>query len=236
MIASAEIRTLVVTRDAGLATTFGQVSGEFGISAQRSANGSGGIPEELGLAKYEALLIDFETVPQTISILTSLRQSPANKNAVVFAVVGSADSKRRARDQGATFLLERPLHGPEIRRVLQAAYGLMTRERRRYFRCVVEITLYLVRDNGEEVACRTINISSNGMAVSGPRAFESGEKLHISFVLPMAASQIRARGAVVWDDKHGKTGLNLECVTPQMQRELDSWLDANFSQVLRKSN
>jgi hypothetical protein len=55
-------------------------------------------------------------------------------------------------------------------------------------------------------------------------------------VLPGASSQTRARGTVVWDDKHGKTGLSLECVNPRMQTDLDAWLDGNFSQVLRKSN
>jgi hypothetical protein len=236
MMSATEIRTLVVTRDSGLASTFSQISGEFGIAAQRTVNTSTNIPEELGLAKYEALLLDFETVPQTMPILTSLRRSPANKNVVIFAVVGSADSKRRARDEGATFLLERPLGGPEIRRVLQAAYGLMTRERRRYFRCLVELPVYLVRDSGEDITCKTINISSNGMAVSNPTTLDAGEKLHISFVLPGAPSQTRARGTVVWDDKHGKTGLSVECVNPQMQMELDTWLDGHFNNVLRNSN
>jgi PilZ domain len=235
MIASAEIKALVVTRDTGLASAFTQISGEFGISAQSTKN-SGGVPEELGLSKYEALLIDYETVPQTTTILTRLRESPANKNAVVFAVVGSDDARRRARDQGATFLLERPLESNETRRVLNAAYGLMTRERRRYFRCIHELTVYLVRDSGEEVMCKTINVSSNGMAVSTPAAFRTGENLHISFVLPGGTSQIRARGVVMWDDKHGKAGLSLECVSPQMQLELDSWLDTSFNRVLGKVN
>lgn len=236
MTRAAEIRALVVTRDPGLAATFSQVSGEFGIFAQRTQNGNGGIPEELGVSKYEALLLDFETVPQTVRILSSLRQSPANKNAVVFAVVGSDDSRRRAKDQGATFFLERPLKAEETRRVLQAAYGLMTRERRRYFRCVQEIMVHLVRENDEQISCKTINISSNGMAVNSSASFATGEKLHISFVLPGAQSQTRALGTVVWDDKHGKSGLSIACVNAQMQLELDSWLDANFSRVMGKTN
>ena len=120
--------------------------------------------------------------------------------------------------------------------MLHAAYGLMTRERRRYFRCVAEITVHVVRDSGEEAACKTINISSNGMAMSTPTSFQTGEKVPGSFVLPGGASQIRARGAVMWDDKHGKAGISLECVTPQMQLELDSWLDASFNRVLGKPN
>lgn len=236
MTSSAEIKALVVTSDTGLAAVFTQVSGEFGILAQQTGENSGGILEELAASKYEALLIDYETVPQTTSILTRLRQSPANKNAVIFAVVGSEDSRRRARDQGATFVLERPLKSNETRRVLHAAYGLMTRERRRYFRCVTEITVHLVRDSRQEVTCKTINLSSNGMSVNTPTPFQIGEQVHISFVLPGGASQLRARGVVMWDDKHGKTGLTLECVNPQMQLELDSWLDGNFNRALGKLN
>ena len=228
MSSAAEIRALVVTRDTGLTTTFSDVSREFGISAQKSKSSNGGVPEELSLSKYEALLIDFETVLQTMPIFTTIRQSPANRHAVVFAVVGSPDSRQRARDQGATFLLERPLEGEGIRRVLQAAYGMMTSERRRYFRCSSEISVQLVRDSGEELACKTINISSSGMAVSGQSSFKAGEELHIAFTLPGYKSQVRGQATVVWDDKHGKTGLSMKCANSQMQMELDSWLDAQF--------
>jgi PilZ domain len=188
----------------------------------------------LSLSKYEALLIDFETVPQTVPIFTTIRQSAANRNAVVFAVVGSPDSRQRARDQGATFVLERPLEDEGIRRVLQAAYGMMTSERRRYFRCTAAISLRLVRDSGEEVACKTINISSNGMAVSGSSSFKAGEKLHIALILPGSDSQVRAQATVMWDDKHGKTGLSVECANSQMQRELDTWLDTQFQPTLKQ--
>src|ERR1700730_9028567 len=160
MIPAAEIRALVMTRDAGLTATFTEISREFGITAQRSSNNNGGVPEELSRSKYEALVIDFETIPQTVEILASIRQSPANRNAVIFAVVGSADTRQRAREQGATFLLEQPLQADGIRRVLQAAYGLMTSERRRCFRCTVEVPAQMVRVSGEEVSCNTINISS----------------------------------------------------------------------------
>jgi hypothetical protein len=235
MSSAAEIRALVVTRDTGLTATFTDISREFGISAQKSKSSSnGGVPDELRLSKYEALLIDFETVPQTVPIFTTIRQSAANRNAVVFAVVGSPDSRQRARDQGATFVLERPLEDEGIRRVLQAAYGMMTSERRRYFRCTAAISLRLVRDSGEEVACKTINISSNGMAVSGSSSFKAGEKLHIALILPGSDSQVRAQATVMWDDKHGKTGLSVECANSQMQRELDTWLDTQFQPTLKQ--
>ena len=228
MSSATEIRALVVTRNPGLTSTFTEVSQEFGITAQKSSNNNGGVPEELRLSKYEALVIDFETIPQTVAILATMRQSPANRTAVVFAVVGSSETRQRAREQGATFVLESPLQGDEIRRVLQAAYGLMTSERRRYFRCSIEVPVQLVRNGGEEVSCKTINISSNGMAVSTPVAFELGEKLQFSSALQDSGLAIRGQATVVWDDKHGKTGLSMECTSELMQRKLDSWLDIQF--------
>ena len=228
MSSAAEIRALVVTRDTGLTAMIADISKDFGISAQKSKSSNGGVPEELTLSKYEGLVIDFETVTQTAPIFTTVRQSPANRNTVVFAVVGSPDSRQRAREAGATFLLERPLESDGIRRVLQAAYGMMTNERRRYFRCTAEIPVRLVRDNGEEIACKTINVSSSGMAVSGSSAFTTGEKLHVGLTLPGPDSEVRARAVVMWDDKHGKTGLSIEFTNELMQRRIDAWLDAQF--------
>jgi hypothetical protein len=226
----------MVTRDSGLKIAFAEVSKEFGIAAQGSNRKNGDIPHELEQSKYEALLLDFDTVQQTAAILASVRQSPVNKNAVIFAVVGSADARQRAKDEGATFFLERPLQGDGMRRVLQAAYGLMTRERRRYFRCAADAAVELVRSSGEKVSCNTLNVSSNGMGVKSPISFDLGEKLGISLALPGVDALIRASGTVVWDDKHGKTGFSMECSNSQMQRELDCWLDSQFNRAVGKAN
>ena len=40
----------------------------------------------------------------------------------------------------------------------------------------------------------------------------------------------------MWDDKHGKTGLSLECANLEMQRELDNWLDLQFQPDLKQSS
>jgi hypothetical protein len=40
--------------------------------------------------------------------------------------------------------------------------------------------------------------------------------------------RVRARGIVVWDDKHGKTGVSFQCADSRDQRELNLWLDAQF--------
>jgi len=228
---TADIRTLLVTPDLWLVTNFTNISRELGLDAQRSAKPVG-IPEELGRTKYEAVLVDFDNVPDTSSILARVRASPANQNAVIFAVA-SGTSREHALEQGANFVFERPLEPKEIRRVLYAAYDLMARERRRYFRCSAELPVLLtLASAGTDVRCTTINISSNGMALTTPSPIKPGEEVRIILFLQAAGPVVRATGTVVWDDKHGKTGLRFQCSIQRDQSELEGWLDSNFNQIL----
>jgi c-di-GMP-binding flagellar brake protein YcgR len=228
---AAEIRTLLVTPDAWLVKNFTDISRELGIDAQKSAKPVG-IPEELGRTKYEAVLVDFDNVTDTSSILARVRASPANRNAVIFAVA-SGTSREQALEQGANFVFARPLEPKEIRRILYAAYDLMARERRRYFRCTAELPVLLTQASaGTDVRCETINISSTGMALTTPSPMNPGEEVRIILFLQATGPVVRATGTVVWDDKHGKTGLRFQCSIQRDQTELEGWLDSNFDKLL----
>ena len=231
MVNTAEIHALLVTPDPWLVMNFTDVSRELGIDAQRSGK-TGGVPEELGRAKYEAVLVDFDTVPETLAILASVRESPANRNALVFAVATDIGHRQQALRQGATFIFERPLEAAEIRRVLYAAYDLMARERRLYFRCTAELPVLLTHANaGTELKCTTLNLSSNGMALSTSSPLQPGEVVQIVLFL-QEGHAVRGSGTVVWDDKHGKTGISFQCSVPQDQNQLDTWLDTRFRNLL----
>jgi c-di-GMP-binding flagellar brake protein YcgR len=230
MLNTAEIRALLVTPDLWLVTNFTNISRELGIDAQRSSK-SVGVPEELGRTKYEAVLVDFDNVPDTLSILARVRDSPANKNAVIFAVASGA-SKVQALEQGANFVFERPLEQKEIRRVLYAGYDLMARERRRYFRCTAALQVLLTQASSTDVRCTTINISSSGMALITPSPLNPGAEVGIILFLQPTGPVVRAKGTVVWDDKHGKTGLRFQCSIERDQDELENWLDRNFDERL----
>jgi hypothetical protein len=231
MLKTAEIRTLLVTPDLWLVTNFTNISRELGIDAQRSGK-AGGVPKELGRTKYEAVLIDFDKVPDTSSILARVRASPANRNAIIFAVA-SGTIREQALQQGANFVFERPLEPKEIRRVLYAAYDLMARERRRYFRYTAELPVLLTQaSTSTDLTCTTINISSNGMALKTPFPMNPGEEVRLILILHAAGPVVRANGTVVWDDKHGKTGLRFQCSIQRDKGELESWLDSHFDQPL----
>lgn len=53
------------------------------------------------------------------------------------------------------------------------------------------------------------------------------QELNISILLPDEMT-VYATGIVIWDDHHGKTGINFQFSDPEMRRHFDSWLDLRF--------
>jgi CheY-like chemotaxis protein len=222
------IHALLVTSDPRLVMNFTKISKELSIDTQTIANSSD-VPEELRRTKYEAVLFDFDTAPATLPMVNKIRENPSNQRAVIFAVASDLTRRRQALQQGTTFLLERPFEIEEIRRLLYTAYELMARERRRYFRCAANLPVLIIKINsGTDLRCRTINVSSNGMALTTASSLNLGEEIQIVFSLPRVERRARARGIVVWDDKHGKTDVSFQCADSRDQRELNLWLDAQF--------
>lgn len=228
MIVSTTLRALLVTSDNSLAATFAELSRELGIEAYPSSRTTG-IPDELHKTKYEAILLDFDRVPDANSILAGLRQIPSSKTTVIFALVSDAKQRQTALESGANLLFERPIDENKIRQALHAGYDLMTRERRRYFRCTAKFPVLVIPANSlSDFTCDSINISSGGIALTTPAICTPGDQVQVIFQLPGLATLVRAIGTVIWDDRHGKTGLRFKCTRSEYQAQLESWLDSQL--------
>ena len=226
MTNSATIRALLLTADPLLRTAFIGVSSELGIQAESSED-SQVVSHQLSQERYEAVVLDFDTVSDAVPVLTSIHESRSNKDAVVFAAATNATHINQALQGRAHFLLRRPIEPPVIRRTLYAAYDLMLGGRRRHFRCPVSIQVEMkIIRTGVSFQCSTINISGNGMAINSLVPLKLAELLNLSLFLP---DPVHATGIVIWDDQHGKTGVNFQCSDPEMRQRLDSWLDARFA-------
>jgi DNA-binding response OmpR family regulator len=230
MMSAADVRALVVTQDQYLTSLFSGISRELGIVVDVFEGEKATFPE-FGREKYEALVIDFDCVHDAGLGLAAFRRSPSNKNAVVFAVATESYEKKLALQHGATFILQRPLEVKDVRRAIYAAYDAMTRERRRYFRCSAELPVVLSRADGSDLVARTSNVSSNGMSIRSVVSFKLGERVGIALDLQNGGPQVLAHGTIVWDDRHGKSGISFQCVRPELQRILNDWLDARFSRM-----
>ena len=221
------MRALLLTTDPLLVSTFTKVSQQLGIEAQ-SAGDIGNVLQQLSSSKYEALVLDFDTAAAS-PLLDGVRRNRTHYGSVIFALTSNAELRDRVLQEGAHFLLKRPIETAEIRRTLDAAYDFMLGERRQYFRCAAHLPVRLTaHESGKTLECTTINISSNGMAVNSPTSFSLAATVNIDLTLPTKFN-LSASGIVIWDDKHGKCGLRLQCKGQQHRQQLDSWLDSQFS-------
>jgi Tfp pilus assembly protein PilZ len=234
LMTAADLRALVFSEDPFLITTFSEVLRTFGVQARKNDD-SNGPPTTLENTKFEALVVDFDTILATLPILAATRQSPSNKHALVFAVATGTANRKQALQQGANFVFERPLAVSEISQVIRRSYNLMVRDRRRYFRCDAEFPVVIRCDSGAEIHGTAFNISSTGIAVRTASAFNVGQEVQLALSLSGPGTRLAAGGKVMWDDRHGKTGFQLKFTTTDMQQQVDSWLDNRFAEMLAKS-
>ena len=222
------MQVLVLTADPSLLSVLTDVSREFGITA-RSTHSSQQASERLNRETYAGLVLDFDTVPDARPFIAMARASRSNKNAVVFAIATNISSTDQALQDRAHFLLRRPLSADTIRKTIRNAYDLLSGKQRHDFRCTADLPVRLTSaSSGVSLECQTMNVSSNGMGVASPAAMRSAEVMDIALQLPDGFT-VRATGIVIWDDRHGKSGLSFQCGDVAMREKLDSWLDSQFT-------
>src|SRR3984893_14264761 len=119
----------------------------------------------LNRRKFDAVIVDFQLGEQAGLMLDEVRLSPSNHKAVTFAINGS-DAEGTTFRKTSEFVFERPLSAKSIRSTLRPAYGLILRERRRYFRCPLSFPAVILRRSKPKVRCSSVNISEGGIALN----------------------------------------------------------------------
>lgn len=158
----------------------------------------------LSKRKFEAVVVDLQLGEETQTVLERTRLSPSNRTTVTFAVVGNQGETEIAFAAGSNFVLDRPLSPTSIGRTLNAAYGLIIRERRRYFRCPVTIPTAIRAGDMGQVQCQAVNISEGGMAVTTSVPLKPGAQVGVQFTLPGQATEFIADSEVCWYDEKGR--------------------------------
>jgi DNA-binding NarL/FixJ family response regulator len=220
---NAAMRVLLVTADHVLVDTFTDLSNELGIVAQQSDQEYAS--DQLDQAKYEGVVVDLDTIKGASPLLSRVRESRSNKTTIVFAVATRAELAQQALAQRAHFLIRRPFDTSTMRQTLSAAYDLMRIERRRYFRCSANLRVHLRTSSGEQIDCSTLNVSNTGMAVLTDTTLKTADAVELVLFLPTGFI-VQATAIVIWDDKHGKSGLHFQCPDSAMRQQLESWLDS----------
>jgi ActR/RegA family two-component response regulator len=185
----------------------------------------------LNCRKFDAVVVDLQLGEQAGLILDEGRSSKSNRTAVTFAISGSDADTTAAFRKKASFVFERPLSVKAIRSTLQPAYGLILRERRRYFRCPISIPIVILRRTQPEVRCTSMNISEGGMAISTFVPLSPGEEVQVQFSLPDHPVPFLLEARICWW-RTGHLGVRFGSVSPERKSELQGWLSQKLEETL----
>ena len=192
------------------------------------------IPAAVGLLnrrKFEAVIVDLQLGDQSGLILDEVRLSPSNRTAVTFGIGDKDRAGTAAFRKKSQFVFERPLSAQSIHQTLKPAFGLILRERRRYFRYPVSIPVIIQRESMQEVRCNSVNVSGGGMALSTHVPLVPGESVRVQFTLPHHEAPVVAQSTICWS-KTGHLGVRFVSVSDDHKSELQAWLSQKLEQIL----
>ncbi|MGH9498066.1 MAG: PilZ domain-containing protein [Terriglobales bacterium] len=220
---------LVISDDEAAVLQLTQSMQQFAISAEVCRD-AGFAMQSLNRRHYEAVVVDLRMY-QAKEIMERVRFSPSNQTATTFAITAGPESAS-GFSSGANFVLERPLSEESLARSLKVAYGIIMRERRRYFRCPVTIPVALRNPEGQETVCETINISESGIAIRVRAPLKAGIEVAVQFELPENQTRFIIQSKVCWSDPAGRTGLQFLNLAVTQKTELQGWLSRRLEEVL----
>jgi ActR/RegA family two-component response regulator len=184
--------------------------------------------------KFEAVIVDLRLGDQAKAVLEKARLSPSNRTAVIFTVSDSDAETAGAFKDGSNFVLRRPLSPALIDRSLKVAYGMIVRERRRYFRCPVEILVAIYSPGMPAVHGTTLNISEGGVAINTSLSLKPGVQVKLQFTLPDRETQFEAESTVCWS-KEGYLGFQFASLSQELTTELQEWLARRLEETFPES-
>ena len=183
-------------------------------------------------SKFEALVVDFKQRAEALELLKKSRQMTSHKAAVVLAILNSNDEMPAAFRAGASFVLVKPLAATVLMRTLRVSYPLMVNEKRRSFRCPVQVPVYVSVGSQPEVLATSINISEVGIALTGSTGLQVGDRVALRLTLPHTQTPAKITAEVCWCDPAGQAGMEFVQVSSAVKEQLVHWLAARLEEYL----
>jgi CheY-like chemotaxis protein len=232
---SASVRVLLISRHIQTIETVCHFMQQMAIHVETCCDLESGM-RKLCHSKYEAVIVDLNDKGEALDFLRKLRGLTSHKAAVTCAILNFGHERAAAFQAGANFVLERPLSSSSVVRTLKAAYPLMVRERRRYFRCPVQIPTFVSIGSAPEFTATSVNISEGGIAISSPTPVQVGNLLRLRLQLPGSSESLTLSGEVCWTDATGRSGIHFSNLVSNVSQALQSWLSDKLEDMMPAGN
>lgn len=218
------VKVLLVSPDSQTVETLSHFMEQAGMCVEVRSDMKSAT-RKLCYSKFEGVVIDFRERTQALELLTSLHKMASHGGAVVLAILDRNEDVPSTFHSGANFILERPFSFRLVVATLKASYSLMLQERRRYFRCPVEIPVHVsIAGSNRELVATSANISERGIAIATPVPLHVGEHLQMTMALPGINQPVGISGEIRWSDGSGRVGIQFMQVSPDVTELLRSWL------------
>ncbi|HWY59720.1 MAG TPA: PilZ domain-containing protein [Terriglobales bacterium] len=227
------VRVLLVSGDIQTIDTLCHFMEQMAIHLEVCSD-IGSATRKLCHGKYEAVVVDFKDPAEALELIKEARGMTSHKGAVVLAILNSSNEMPDAFRAGSNFALVRPLLAAVLKRTLSAAYPLMVRERRRYYRYPLQIPVRLSSSSRPEFVATSANVSESGMALTSPVPLQVGERVNLTLTLPGTESATTISGEVCWTDNDGRAGLVFVEVPASVVERLQSWIADRLEECLHR--
>lgn len=216
------LEALLVSRDPETLRVLRSALGKLDISVE-VCTGAEPASEILTAKKFDAVIIDCDDMHGGIGVLQQVRKERSNKTSVTFAILNGVTDVRTVFQMGAGFVLQKPITTTNALRSFHAAYGLMHRERRRYFRLPVDIPVTLTFGRAQEMKVTACNLSEGGMAIEAATALPP-DVARVKFSLPGTEITLSPKAELAWSDAAGRGGVRFLELTLTAREQLENWL------------
>ncbi len=217
------LESLLVCRDTDVVRVLRPTLEKLSIDVEVSAAARSGA-EILSSAKFDAVIVDCDDLQGGVDVLRSLRQNSSNKTSVSFAILNGKTTTKQAFEMGANFVLQKPITTAGTLRCFNTAMSFMVREKRRYFRCPIEMPVKLHFGQGEEIKATTTNLSEGGMAIHFEGTMTKKTIAKVQFTLPGTNVVMEPKGEIAWADGLGRAGIRFQDVPDSSREQLEKWI------------
>jgi CheY-like chemotaxis protein len=224
------LESLIVTADPAFLADMRTILGERGISLQFRQDSQSAV--ELACRRHlDGLVLDCD-LPESAKALDQLRNSPANKQTLILAVVNGSMGEREAIELGADFALNKPVQQTRLNNILELAIPKMEREHRRYFRSQVDLPMRFRDPLGQSFIAGSLqNISEGGMAIKLIDPIKLKGVVIVEFDLPSVEPQFfHGKAEIVWSDSF-TMGLRFLYIEKDATTYFHSWLNSLEARV-----
>jgi CheY-like chemotaxis protein len=223
-----ELQAVVVGSDPAVIDSIILCLEQLGIVGVVYAQAASAI-EALARQKVDAFFVDGDLDPE-LSVLKGMRSSPSSRGAVAFAIVPKQKSVSEA-SRVADFVMDKPLAPLSLNRAVRAAYGIMLKERRRYFRHVLRIPVEVTDATYRKFVGHTINLSQTGMAMECAAPLAAGETVQLDFHGPDTGNKLNCKSQIIWTAEQGKAGLTFTQMKSSDKERLTDWIESEFHRL-----